>query len=95
MGGKGSNLALLGSHGLGDEVRDVMMSQAQEFSGLIRRSVRLNELKNRVLWDEDVDVDGEAEARAAVLGDGDGNGVSGGLEGEWAREWLVDRGVLL
>lgn len=58
--------------------------QAQEMTSLMRRSVLKHELKDRVLWDEDLDPVAEAEDRVKLFE------ISGEEEeeAELLREWM-------
>ncbi|KAF7889264.1 uncharacterized protein EAF01_010757 [Botrytis porri] len=72
-----------------EKEHDIFKQQAQQLTKLMRRSVVMHELKERVLWDEDCDADETAKERVTEMEVGDA-----GLESDTVvREWIDEGGL--
>ncbi|TGO22622.1 hypothetical protein BPAE_0161g00280 [Botrytis paeoniae] len=77
----------------GEKENNIFKQQAQELTKLMRRSVVMHELKERVQWDEDCDADETAKERVTEMEVGDA-GWDGAVErGTVVREWIDEGGL--
>ncbi|ESZ92430.1 hypothetical protein SBOR_7189 [Sclerotinia borealis F-4128] len=78
-----------------DEIRepedDIFATQAQEIAQVMRRSIQMHELRERIMWDEDCDAKEIAGERvqSMEIGDEAGDGVGDGEGWEGPREKVV------
>ncbi|KAF5870568.1 uncharacterized protein Bfra_009957 [Botrytis fragariae] len=77
----------------GEKENNIFKQQAQELTKLMRRSVVMHELKERVQWDEDCDADETAKERVTEMEVGDA-GWDGAVERDTVvREWIDEGGL--
>ncbi|KAF7950239.1 hypothetical protein EAE96_007530 [Botrytis aclada] len=75
------------------EENNIFKQQAQELTKLMRRSIVMHELKERVLWDEDCDAGETTNERVTEMEVGDA-GWDGAVERDTVvREWIEEGGL--
>lgn len=90
---KSARRKTLGADMEGEEGEISPKSQAEEMVRLMRRSILLHELKERVLWDEELDPQSAAEERVGICPLPSFEPLVDGREGEErrvVREWIED-----
>ncbi|KAI9650734.1 hypothetical protein NHQ30_000758 [Ciborinia camelliae] len=71
---------------------NIFQTQAKELTKLMRRSITMQELRERAMWDDNCDADGIAGARVACLEFSDGAGLEG-IKERVTRDWIEEGGL--